>query len=365
MVTVAGKDYGLKTTIKADGVTIDNPISGVVTKITNKASTCSLTYPNENGKMLNYLPWNTVIEVYLGLGAVEASPVFTGILVSKKGREKMTFSFTDLFGYLKRHKDIQVDDFTNFDGMEAGQSIIEVADGGDYSMYNSVLSTDGVQGTNPVVVLDDTFRFTKSSNRYEVIRGINDKCWDISGYPKEPEPYILYMRDNVLHQEKQTRLEDATAIHTIATADNLLTSSPSWELTKLVNKQTVYGANYTDGYERKRTYVGTHDDDASIKTFGVSCGTPVTNANLTNNGDCITQAERIVEARKLVPVRATIGTVGFFNAIAGKDVITVTDSNYGIEGTHRIAEIRYNFGADTSTKITLDNTRAVITDFIG
>jgi len=356
--------YGLKTTITLDGNTIANPISGSIRKMTNKSTICDLTYPNKNGLMMHYIKWNSVIKVYLGLDTTEADPVFTGIPFAKKGRETITYSFTDLFGYLNRAKDMKVDDFTNFDGVEAGQSILEVIGGADYSMFNTVLSTDGIQGTNPVVTLDDTLRFPGYTSRYDLIRNINNRCWDISEYPKEPEPYILYMRDNVLHHEKQTRLADATAIDTIATADNMLTSAPSWDIQKLINKQTVFGDSYEDGYERKRLYEGTADDDSSIKQFGVCCGTPITDKSLTNNGDCISKAERIIEANKSVIVRATISTVGGFTFIPGKDYITVTDSSYGIEGTHRIAELRYTFGNDESTKITLDNTRPIMTDYI-
>ena len=357
-------DYNLKTTITLDGNTIANPISGSIRKITNKSSICDLTYPNKNGLMTHYIKWNGVIKVYLGLDATEGSPVFTGIPFAKKGRETITYSFTDLFGYLNRAKDIKVDDYSNFDGVEAGQSIIEVISGADYSMFNVSLSTDGIQGTNPVVTLDNTLRFTSYTSRYGLIRNINDRCWDISAYPKEPEPYILYMRNNVLHHEKQTRLADATPIDTIATADNMLTSAPSWDITKLINKQVVFGNSYEDGYERKRLYEGTADDDSTIKQFGVCCGSPVTDKSLTNDGDCISKAERIIEANKDVVVRATISTVGGFTFIPGKDYITVTDSNYGIEGIHRIAEVRYNFGKDTFTKITLDNTRPIMTEFI-
>ena len=356
--------YNLKTTITLDGNTITNPISGSIRKITNKASTCDLTFANKNGLMMHYIKWNGVIKVYLGLDTIESDPVFTGIPFAKKGRETITYSFTDLFGYLNRAKDIKIDDFTNFDGVEAGQSIVEVIGDADYSMFDVSLSTDGIQGTEPVVTLDDTLRFPTYTSRYNIIRNINDRCWDTSDYPNEPEPYILYMKDNVLHHEKQTRLADATPIHTIATADNMLTSAPSWDITKLINKQIVFGDSYEDGYERKRLYEGTATDTSAIKQFGVLSGNIVTDKSLTNNGDCKSKAERIVEANKTVVVRATISTVGRFNVIPARDYITVTDSNYGLEGTHRIAEVRYNFGKDTSTRITLDNTRPIMTEFI-
>ncbi len=172
------------------------------------------------------------------------------------------------------------------------------------------------------------------------------------------------MRDNVLHHEKRIRLEDATSIDTIAVADNMITSAPSWDITKVVNKQTVFGSPYEDGYERKRIYEGTATDNSSIKQLGVLCGSPVTDKSLTNVSDCISKAERIIEANKNIVIRATINTVGRFNIIPARDYITVTDNNYGLEGTHRIAEVRYTFGGDTSTKITLDNTRPQITEYI-
>lgn len=363
MAAEIGKKYDLKMTVTQDGNTITNPISGSIRKITNKGATCDLTFSNKKGRMAHYLPWNSVIRVYLGLDTLEDDPVFTGIPYARKGRETMTYSFMDYFGYLNRHKDIKLDEFSNFDGMEAGQSILEVVAGADYSSFATNISTGGVTGTNPVVVLNDTLRFPNYTSRHDVITNINEQCWDTSGYPAEPEPYIIYMSDTTLHHEKQTRLADATATYTIASADNLIVSAPTWTITKNINKQIVLGDTYEDGYGRQRRYEGTATDSSSIDMFGVICGKPITNKNLTNNGDCITEAERNIESNKELIVRASIGTVGMFNLIPGKHCLTVTDSDYGIDGTHRVSEVKYIIGDNHSTKITLDNTRPLMTEY--
>lgn len=317
--------------------------------------------------MTNFIRWNSLFRIYPGLDDTEANPLFTGIPIGKSGRNPIKFKFTDYLGYFNRIKDIKIDDYNNFDGMEAGQSIIEVADGGDFSMFSTALSTAGVQGTYPPVYLDDTLRFKNYTSRLNVITAMNERCWDISGYPSIPEPYIFWVDDTTLYHQKQTRLADATPIATVATADNLITSEPRWDLMKVINKQTVVGASYVDGYDRKRNYEGTHSDASSIEALGIVSGAPVKDESLTTVGDCEAKAQRIVEAYKEVPMFSSISVVEnwAYNIIPGRDCITVTDSDYGIEGTHRISEVRHDFGGGkTVSTIVLDTTMPLLTDYI-
>jgi hypothetical protein len=357
-------NYTLKCNVTQDGNGFDKPATVSIRKRPNVPSKATLTFPNLNGKFSNYFSSTDIIAVYLGLDVVEPKAIIMGFPVELTGRSVLTVGLTDMLAIVNRDHD-RLWKYDNYDGWEAGHAMRNAVDAVDQSMYSQTIDTTGIQGTNPRVILDDTLRYESYGTVLSIVKDIQSRSWDDSGYPSTPLPYTAWMLENRLNFRKMERIDEADAVLNFANVDDLLSSHPSKSIMPLINKVTCIGAGYTDMRTGdKKVYVGSYTHQSSVNAFGLHHKV-IKDESLTNIWQCEQRAAREVMASKVRSVTSTISVPNLLSAIPDVTAINVNDSKYGVSGNHRISELAINYGGGNSRcSATLNNTEPVLTEFL-
>jgi len=358
------RNYSLKVEVTQNGNGFDNPITGSVQKRGNAPSTANLTFPNLNGKFKDYFASNDVIRVYVGLDAIEPEPIITGFPVDDTGRSMFSIRLSDMLTRLN-HSQAKIDDFNNYDGVEAARAMQALVDDVDMSMYSSSIDTSGICGTNPRVILAEDFRHKDYSTVWKMLQDINSRCWDTTEFPKTPLSYSFWMSDTKMNFRKKQRADEASAVYSFDTIDDILTSKPTRSLVPVINKCTVIGATYKDPATGiQKNYEGTYTHQSSVDAQGEHHAI-IKDQTLTNNWECEQKAARYVFSSKVRRVTSTIDVPNLMSGIPNITVISVDDSDYGIEGNHIVSELDISFGGgNTGCSVTLNNVEPVMTDYV-
>jgi hypothetical protein len=341
-------NYTLKCDVTQDGNGFDNPATVSIRKRPNVPARGTLTFPNLNGKFTDYFSSTDIIAVYLGLDVLEPKAVLMGTPFELTGRSTLTVSITDMMGIINRDQD-RLWKYDNYDGWEAGHAIRNSVDDVDQSMYSQSIE----------------LRYEGYGSVLSIVKDIQSRSWDDSGYPLTPLPYTIWMSENRMHFRKMQRIDEADTVIDFANIDDLLDSHPSKSIMPMVNKATVLGATYTDlRTGDKKRYVGSYTHQSAVNAFGVHHKV-ITDDSLTNNWECELRAAREVTASKVRNVTSSISVPNLISAIPDVTVINVNDSKYGVAGNHRISELAINYGGGNSRcSATLNNTEPVLTEFL-
>jgi len=317
--------------VRLNGVSIDKPASGSITKSLEMPS-ATLVFPNRDGRYFQYFKPRDIIDIYVGTEDYPLYPTFTGYVTDASGDEAITMNLISRLSALEKEY-IYLDDYTNYDGWEVSAAMQE-------QLFRSDAAIDvlhKLQGTDPAFFVPSDYRKPDGVTRYQFLKFARDLAYAVSSETGEALTYHLYehgRRDFKLLKQKP--LVTGNEWWHFVYASNLIMSQPSVKTHGMVNRQTVFSKS-----GEKVVFDLAHPQQRSV--FGLHEGQPI-KLDYGNEEDAYNRARVECLKNRSPSVTSTISAVDMLEAVPGVSIVRLSKAPNLLAGLHRVMDVRINFG---------------------